>query len=438
LPAIHHAPPTIKAWGLGWLAAMLVWLEPNVLIEGHIWPQWDVWIMPSFLMAAYFGSTRWWFTAGLALGAGAMLKGQLLFVAPLFVFWPLFSRQWGAACRVLAGFATSFILIASPWLLQTKESRNLVLLAFAACAILIPFFWIRRTSWVFGVISALAGLALLAPFIVRRDAGAIGLGAILMALVLTGPWLLPRRSVGVWMCAVLCFATVLGAVYWNGSWSWWHIGFGYGTHHYPVMYMGPSVNNLPAILHDVYGWNLHDEVFTLGCPAWVVAKLPAAWVTADGRMLVTIKLFLAALYGVSLLICSWAAARHARRNDRRFLVAIVAPWVIFFAVTAQMHERYLFWAAVAGVSAVGVSFGTTLLWMIVSLISAGMILQCQLWTRHPPYPMYSPAWDKVLQNIRLTMNGAHPGLGWAVILLAGIYLYMAVTSSRKNRTIPTV
>jgi hypothetical protein len=154
--------------------------------------------------------------------------------------------------------------------------------------------------------------------------------------------------------------------------------------------------------------------------------------SADGEFVVTIKALLIFLYAIALVLCSWAAARHARRNDRRFLVAIVAPWVIFFAVTAQMHERYLFWAAVAGIAGIGVSFGMTLLWMVVSLISVGMIVQCQLWTRHPPYPTYSPGWDKFLQNVRLTMNGAHPGLGWAVILLAGVYLYLAVTSSRKR------
>ena len=45
------------------IAALLVWFNP-VLILNDCWPQWDAWILPSFIFALYFSMRGWWFTAG--------------------------------------------------------------------------------------------------------------------------------------------------------------------------------------------------------------------------------------------------------------------------------------------------------------------------------------------------------------------------------------
>src|SRR6266542_3472477 len=106
----------------GLAAASLAWLEPSMILEAHGWPQWDVWILPFYLFAALAALKNRWFLCGCLLAAGAMFKGQLLFVTPFFVLWPLWQKRWNRALRVLAGFAATAALIASPWLLRTPEA----------------------------------------------------------------------------------------------------------------------------------------------------------------------------------------------------------------------------------------------------------------------------------------------------------------------------
>jgi hypothetical protein len=84
----------------GLAAASVAWLEPSMILDAHGWPQWDVWILPFYLFAALAALTERWFLCGCLLAVGAMLKGQLLFVAPFFVFWPLWQRRWSSAWRL--------------------------------------------------------------------------------------------------------------------------------------------------------------------------------------------------------------------------------------------------------------------------------------------------------------------------------------------------
>src|SRR5438093_3266317 len=106
----------------GLAAASVAWLEPSMILDAHGWPQWDVWILPFYLFAALAALKNRWFWCGCLLAAGAMLKGQLLFVAPFFLLWPLSQKRWTSTLRVLAGFAATSALIASPWLLRTPAS----------------------------------------------------------------------------------------------------------------------------------------------------------------------------------------------------------------------------------------------------------------------------------------------------------------------------
>src|SRR5204862_5920114 len=102
----------------GLAAAAVAWLEPSMILDTHGWPQWDVWIVPFYLFAVLAALKKRWFLCGCLLAAGAMLKGQLLFVAPFFVLWPLWQKRWTSALRVLAGFGTTVAWLVSPWLLR--------------------------------------------------------------------------------------------------------------------------------------------------------------------------------------------------------------------------------------------------------------------------------------------------------------------------------
>ena len=100
---LHRVPAESRAWICGLAAASVAWLEPSMILDTHGWPQWDVWILPFYLFAALAASTKRWFLCGCLLAAGAMLKGQLLVVAPFFVLWPLWQKRWTRALRFARG-----------------------------------------------------------------------------------------------------------------------------------------------------------------------------------------------------------------------------------------------------------------------------------------------------------------------------------------------
>ena len=212
-----HAHSTWPAWLsreqrasiCGLAAASVAWLEPSMILDAHGWPQWDVWILPFYLFAALAALRNRWFWCGCLLAAGAMLKGQLLFVAPFFVFWPLWQKRWRSALRLLAGFTATAALIVSPWLLHT------------------PAAW--------AVLAAVAGVSFL--FVVR----------------------LKPPSQGTWVAGVLgCAAFLIGA-FAGGSFAWLQLGFIYGSEHYPYLFIS-SCYNFASLLAGA-GWSLKDSLF---------------------------------------------------------------------------------------------------------------------------------------------------------------------------------
>src|SRR3989454_7199695 len=104
---LHRFSQEQRASIFGLAAASVAWLEPSMILDAHGWPQWDVWILPFYLFAALAALKNRWFWCGCLVAAGAMLQGQLLFVAPFFVFWPLWQKRWTSTLRVVAGFAAT-------------------------------------------------------------------------------------------------------------------------------------------------------------------------------------------------------------------------------------------------------------------------------------------------------------------------------------------
>jgi hypothetical protein len=207
---LDRIPQQNRAWICGLAAASVAWLEPSMILDAHGWPQWDIWILPFYLFAAVAALKNRWFCCGCLLAAGAMLKGQLLFVAPFFVFWPLWQNRSLAALRVLAGFAATAALIVSPWLLGTPGAW----MTFAAVAS--------------------------------------------VSLLLTVRYKLPHQ--GAWLAGVLgCAVFAIGA-FAGGSFAWFEIGFLYGTKHYPYLFIS-SCYNLASLLAAA-GWSLKDDLLS--------------------------------------------------------------------------------------------------------------------------------------------------------------------------------
>ena len=208
--SLRSLGPQHRASICGLAAASAAWLEPSMILDAHGWPQWDVWILPLYLFAAFAALKNRWFVCGCLLATGAMFKGQLLFVAPFFVLWPLWQKRWNRALRVLAGFIATAALIASPWLLRTPA------------------------AWV----ALLAVIGFSSLWFLRRE--------------------LPHRCA--WITGIAgCAAFVIG-VFTGGSFAWLQVGFLYGSEHYPYLVIS-SCYNLPSLLSKL-GWSLKDPFWS--------------------------------------------------------------------------------------------------------------------------------------------------------------------------------
>src|SRR6266516_1154977 len=207
---LRGMPLPHRAGICGLAAAGVAWLEPSMILDTHGWPQWDVWIVPFYLFAVLAALKKRWFLSGCLLAAGAMLKGQLLFVAPFFVLWPLWQKRWTRALRVLAGFATTVALLVSPWLL-----RN-------------PAAWIAVA-----IVASLSSL-----FFLRQR----------------------ERHAGAWVAGLTACAVFVVGAFGGGRFAWLQIGFVYGSEHYPYLFIS-SCYNLPSLLSNV-GWSLKDPFWS--------------------------------------------------------------------------------------------------------------------------------------------------------------------------------
>jgi hypothetical protein len=195
--------------------------------------------------------------------------------------------------------------------------------------------------------------------------------------------------------AVLC--SVLAVGLWRGNFSWFIAGYMTGTEKFPLLARNNGCN-LGAILSQTYGWKYGDKLY--------------------GNM--TIDQFMLALYAVALLACAVGATLHARRNSPRFVAAIVAPWVLSFALMPQMDGRYLLYGAAAASAMACLGIGPVLLGIVLTAMNFCMMLKFML----KRFPDYWPGWTDFL-------SGIEPGIGWAVLLAAAVMLSLALTRERR-------
>ena len=403
---------------LGCVSASLLWLNAALLLDAHAWPQWDVWCLPFYLFAAYFASLGasfgrpWgWWAAGLCLALGAMFKGQILLAAPVVLLWPIFLGRPLAALAVFGGVACGVAATTWPWLLTglgTLWAGGVVLAAAALC------YW-RPRGRVAQVLAATAvvGVALWSAPWMRSSAGWL-----LAALLAAGVLLVPRRAKSasaksLWLACLAGVCVLVAGGWLGGSWAWFQVAFLYPTDKFRMM-AGGSAFNFPQVLANFYGWEILDDV-PLTWIGWVPGIDPAGTIP--------IKRLLTILGGTGIFLCAVAVAWQSRRRDSRVLMALAAPWVVGFALMPQMHERYLLWGACATAAAVAVGPAGLLIHLAVTAASAAMIWHYLL----DQQPYFSPQMYAVL-------SGVQPGFGWAVVVLAGCCLTVALTPGRRRVT----
>ncbi len=457
LPTVH------RGWACGAVAAMLVWLDPLTLIDSHAWPQWDVWILPMFLGAALLASLDWWMAAGVLLGIGCMAKGQLLLAGPMLMLWPLFEGRWKALARIVCGFVISIEIIAWPWMVNSPGEFGWIAMALLAAGLILGVSMLRGilgANLRVGVVKplfgrrgdvdvvtpeqslanvlllasvAIAALAIVTALIfhgIRNKTSALPGGAMgwFLLLVLLPPWFIRRRSTGIWLAGVFAMAVWVASRCFGGSYSWLTLGFAYGSVKHDQMQMSVhTFANLTSILADSYHWDIHDIFGTLkfsfstGGP-WRLGRLMAIpAVKWNWSSDLDVKTAMAVVYGICLLSASAAAAMQSRRNDVRFLVSLVVPWVVFPMVMCQMGDRYPVWACGISAAMVAVSMELTLLHVLVAVFSFAMVA-------HHLVSFDQQRWAQLFQ---LT-TPMYPDIAWMLVLAAGIFLVASMVPSRKR------
>jgi hypothetical protein len=406
-----------RAWVCGAIAAILMWLNPAGILDSHGWPQWDMWCMPFLVWATVCASTGAWFLAGVLIVMGAMLKGQILLIAPVFLIWALLSG-WGApAVRMLVGVFTAAGVLTWIWLVQTNEAWWWVATVLAGGALCRAGMLIWKRSRRVGIGLAVSSIIVLWPMLEKslRSGGTFILLVMVWAIValplLQVRWPTLRRWRGIWAAGLLCIGIWGGACFFGGSMSWFRVGFIFPTNHNQVMSYAAS--SLPEILEAQWGWNLQDIMISTPFP-----KLGFD----DG---ITLQWTMRLIYIGFVLICGIFAAIQSRRGSARLLLAVIAPSVLFYALLAQMQERYLVWGALFTACGVAVSMDMLMLHLVVTFVAFVDILRKLCWMD----PNYAPAVYRTVGGVEAREM---PELGWVVLMVALMYVYFACKMDRRN------
>jgi hypothetical protein len=264
------------------------------------------------------------------------------------------------------------------------------------------YFWwpFQGLYWLSATVSV---VLILGPWLNRARFMSIVPAVLLANAVLAGPWILHRRYVLAWAGAVLAAAVFLAAERFDGSYAWYRIGIAYGAEHYQDMTKG-MCHNLAAILQTRYRWQLQTPAdlswLGLADPVPLQSVLRYAWL------------------GLLIACGAGLAVQDAQRN-RGFLVAVVAPWLLFFAILPQMHERYLVYAAAISAAGIGVSLGFALLHVLISALALSQMAHTML------RPGFGEQWLYAIARI-------HPDAGWIILLVTAIYVFHAMAPQRRS------
>jgi hypothetical protein len=135
-----------------------------------------------------------------------------------------------------------------------------------------------------------------------------------------------------------------------------------------------------------------------------------------------LRTVLVSLYAICLVVCGIAAAVQWRRRDWRFLLAMYAPWVLFFALMPYLNNRYLLWASAFFPLLIPLGLGMTLLGGLICLSCCAMLVEIMC--------RFNPDSDPTLQSLS---HGLYPGLAYGVLLIAAIFLYNAAIFRQSKR-----
>jgi hypothetical protein len=426
------------------LAFALLMFDPGMAIIAHGWPSPNMWVVPFYLWTVLFCLWNRWFTAGVVMGLGIMLQGQLMGVAAVFVLWPLFAGKPVFAFRWICGVAIAYMACTVGWMVTTRPNLELPhryvnwaavfwivwsmaqLAAFSVDTVSKWPAW-RWWRWVPG-----AAAVVIINFPAVKIAWQIGeatwmVTTLLLSLGVVAVLAWCRWSIKRYVLA-LSAALLLAACMplFGASTAWWEIGFAYGAERFPNV-GGNMANNLGALLHYYWGWGDIKQI-CLTIEPGSLWRWPGQAIALNNRQV------LVSVFTVFLLIATAAMAWQWRRKGEGLLVALVTPWVLFFTLMPQMSPRYTVFAAGVGAICIGRSVGMSLLTWFFSALTLQQVAMCMMSSR-----MFdsSHRWNWLFNaEMNERFVRINPGPSWATLVAAGVFVVVALSLPRRQRARP--
>jgi hypothetical protein len=237
-----------------------------------------------------------------------------------------------------------------------------------------------------------------------------------------------RRRVAIYVVAGLVATQLLLCVkLYGASTAWWELGFMYGTERHQNMAVG-TCNNLCSLLYH-YGWTDVKQVMQT-----IPAGFLLGWPAQDRDVTLTEQML--AIYALCLVVSCIALAIQWRRKDRNFLIAMITPWVLFYTIPAQIHERYIVFAATAAACAIGASVGMTLIGVFFVALTYIQTSHCMMQANHiipGGMDLDHPYFNARIAGYYMLLR---PDISYAVVLACIIFLYASFLKYRKRAKVP--
>lgn len=465
------------------LAGLLVWFNPALILNAHGWPQWEAWVLPYTLLAAYFALIDRWIVAGVLLAAGAMLKGQVLMFLPLLPLWAVFSWRWGALLRLASGFFATTALLMSPWLLRDALPAIWAVGGAVLFAAFIARIRSRRSQFGIVALAALVGW-LCSPLLGAQPRSALLIVAGVATFLAVVVYLVRRSLMNAAALAViasgfaLLLPAALAASLGHAPPRWLTAAMPKWTFASPftldadaiqlvlgglcaiggvallarrraalpatlamfaalVFFAGASFDGSFAWLHVGFQTIRYDEL-VMGRVSNLAAILQRFYgltvntPVSDFGLLpepLLLSPFLKSIAMIGLALSALALAIQVRRKDANALISFAAAWTLLYAFLPQMHERYLTWAAVVSAMLIARGVGGLLIHLALTAIQFAMMLLAMSTTDGRGEQFESLAWWIAV------FSGMQPAIGYVVITLAMVLLVWSFRRSAPREVV---
>ena len=352
----------------------------------------------------------------------------LILAAPILIVWMLFTASPASVIRFGIGIVLAIGCVASPWLLCNEVSTAWIITVLIAMQVLLSLCFNRSTTrpaLIFQLLAfAIAAEMVLWPWTRSERPGHFWTAVAMLIAVTAAARFLPRRWAPTWICGGAAASLFACVPMFNTSMAWYEIGIKFGTRNREVLsWMDPT--NLGKILEYDYGWRWVEEIDLKTYLPWL-----------GESCLVPMRHLMIGAYLVSMVLCGFGMAMHQRRRSPQFFFAMAAPWILMFTLMPQMDNRYLIWGAVMSAATAAFSVRGLLMCFALSMITVidtayDMLSPRFAWATTGTNPPVADKWYPQLE-------GYFPGLSWAVLVLAGIWLYLSLKPARRGAGTLTV